>query len=319
MKDHAIIYNPISAGGRSKEGIDFACKCFDDLGVSYKLFETKYEGHAIELANELAKDGYIVIGAGGDGTCNEIFHGTVSSKSRSLCGFIPIGTGNDIPKAIGILPDIKRACEIIAEGHSSPSDIAIARTDSGIKRYFIGIGSQGFDAEVTRRTNEGDKNLSGTKNYVITVLKTLFSWKNKEVKVIMDDDEYVGPSNCIAVGNGPSYGAGMYICQRARINDGLFHICIVNVSKLKLIINFPKLYKAKLLPHPNIMEFESKKVRIEMKNDEDEPYLFQVDGEVLGNIPVTYEVIKDGWEFIRPKIDEVAEAFKVKYGRYFYE
>ena len=33
----------------------------------------------------------------------------------------------------------------------------------------------------------------------------------------------------------------------------------------------------------------------------------------------SYETIKDGYEFIRPKTNEVAKAFKEKYGKYFYE
>ncbi len=58
---------------------------------------------------------------------------------------------------------------------------------------------------------------------------------------------------------------------------------------------------------------------IEMNNLEDDIYYCQVDGEVLGKIPVNYENISDGYEFIRPKIDEKAEEFKEKYGRYFYD
>jgi diacylglycerol kinase family enzyme len=80
------------------------------------------------------------------------------------------------------------------------------------------------------------------------------------------------------------------------------------------------MYKATLLPHPDIHEYVSKKVRVEMKDSEEpDPYLCQVDGEILGHLPVNYECIRDGYEFIRPEIDEVAEAFKKKYGRYFYE
>ena len=70
---------------------------------------------------------------------------------------------------------------------------------------------------------------------------------------------------------------------------------------------------ASLLPHPNVFEYQSKKVRIEMLKSDDEPYLCQVDGEILGNLPVTYKTIKDGYEFICPKTNEVAEAFKEKY------
>jgi diacylglycerol kinase (ATP) len=319
--DHAIILNLKAGKEKShKRDIDQMKKHLDDLHVLYNVFETEYPGHAIELAYQCAKDGYRVIGAGGDGTCNEVMNGVITSNTQALCGFVPMGTGNDIPGAIGILPDIKRACEVIAEGFSSKSDIGTALTDAGVKRFFLGIGSQGFDAEVTKRTNEMRKIFKGTKNYVLQVVKTLFAWKNKDVKVIMDSDEYQGNVNCLAVGNGPSYGGWMYICQKARVNDGIFHISVVDIGKFKLLKNFNKMYDATLSPHPNIHEFTSKKVRVEMLNpDEQKPYLCQVDGEVLGPLPVTYECIPEGYEFIRPKMDEVAEAFKEKYGRYFWE
>jgi len=313
--DYAIIYNPIAGGPKqAATDIEYAKKCLDDLKLSYKLFETEYAGHAIELATQLAKEGYRVVGAGGDGTCNEVLHGVISSKSGALCGFIPMGSGNDIPAVIGIIPDIKRACEIIAEGHTSKSDIGFAKTDEGVERYFLGVGSQGFDAEVARRANENQE-----KNYNTIVIKTLLGWKSKEVKVVMDNDTFEGKSTLTAVGNGGAYGGGMYICQKASVEDGLFNISVVDISKFKLLFQFKRMYSGSLLPHPDVFEYQSKKVRIEMAKSEDEPYLCQVDGEMLGSLPVTYETIKDGYEFIRPKTNEVAEAFKEKYGHYFYE
>ena len=315
MEDIAIIHNPIAGGEKKgKSDLDYAIECLDNLKVSYKIFKTEFAGHAIELASQLAKDGYSVIGAGGDGTCNEVFHGAISSNSGALCGFIPMGSGNDVPAAIGILPDIKRACEIIAEGHTGKSDVGLAIKDDGVKRYFIGIGSQGFDAEVARRVNENKE-----KNYNTTVLKALFAWKSKKVKVIMDNDTYEGNANLIAVGNGGSYGGGMYICQKAKVDDGLFDISIANIKKLKLLFQFKKMYSGSLSPHPDVYEYQSRKVRIEMLNPDDDAYLCQVDGEMLGNLPVSYETIKDGYEFIRPQTNEVAEAFKEKYGHYFWE
>ena len=313
--DYAIIYNPIAGKPKQTEkDIEYAKKCLDDSNISYKLFKTEFAGHAISLANQLAKEGYRVIGAGGDGTCNEVFHGVISSNSGALCGFIPMGSGNDIPAVIGITPDIKRACEIIAENHTSKSDIGYAKTDEGVERYFLGIGSNGFDAEVARRANENQD-----KNYNTIVLKTLFKWKSKEIRVVMDNDTFEGMANLTAVGNGGAYGGGMYVCQKASVEDGLFDISVVDIGKIKLLFQFKRMYSATLLPHPDVFEYQSKKVRIEMLKSEDDPYLCQVDGEILGNLPVTYETIKDGYEFIRPKTNEVAEAFKEKYGKYFYE
>jgi diacylglycerol kinase (ATP) len=313
--DYAIIHNPIAGGSKqATTDIEYAKKCLDDLKLSYKFFETEYAGHAIELASQLAKEGYKVIGAGGDGTCNEVLHGVIGSKSGALCGFIPMGSGNDIPAVIGITPDIKRACEIIAEGYSSKSDIGFAKTDEGVERFFLGVGSQGFDAEVARRANENQD-----KNYNALVIKALFGWKSRKIRVVMDSDTFEGMANLTAVGNGGAYGGGMYVCQKASVEDGLFDISIVDIGKFKLLLQFKRMYSASLLPHPDVHEYQSKKVRIEMANSKDEPYLCQVDGEILGNLPVTYETIKDGYEFIRPKTNEVAEAFKEKYGHYFYE
>lgn len=315
MEDYAIIYNPIA--GKPLKGvkpIDIACESLDNLNLSYKLIKTEYAGHAIELATQMAKDGFNVIGAGGDGTCNEVLHGVIISNSGVLCGFIPIGSGNDIPAVIGIRSDIKRACEIIAEGYSSKSDVGLAVKENGLKRYFLGVGSQGFDAEVARRANENKD-----KNYNALVLKSLFAWKSRKVKVIMDDDTFEGFANLVAVGNGGSYGGGMYVCQKAQVDDGLFDISIVDITKLKLLLQFKRMYSGSLLPHPNVMENQSRKVRIEMVDPKDPPYLCQVDGEILGDLPVTYESVKNGCEFIRPRINEAAEEFKEKYGHYYWE
>lgn len=41
-----------------------------------------------------------MIAAGGDGTCNEVLNGVMKSNTNELIGFIPIGSGNDIPGAI---------------------------------------------------------------------------------------------------------------------------------------------------------------------------------------------------------------------------
>ncbi|KKN24558.1 hypothetical protein LCGC14_0893740 [marine sediment metagenome] len=312
MEDYAIIYNPTAGGGKKgRNDIQLVIEQLDSLNVSYKLIQTDYAKHAIELSSQLSKDGYRVIAAGGDGTCNEVLHGVISSNSGELCGFIPMGSGNDVPVAIGIKLDIKRACEIISEGYSSKSDVGLALKDDGVKRYFLGVGSQGFDAEVARRVNQNKE-----KNYNTTVLKALFAWKSKKVRISMDNHTYEGLANLIAVGNGASYGGGMYICQRASVDDGLFDISIVDIKKLGLLLNFKKMYKAKLSPNPNLFEHQSKKVRIEMLNPEDVPYICQVDGELLGDLPVTYETLKEGYEFIRPQINEAAEAFKEKYGYY---
>lgn len=314
MKDYALIYNPSSAAGKSKESFKLALETLEKLGVSFETRQTDYAGHAIQLAQDLANDGYRIIGCGGDGTCNEVFNGAIASSKKPLVGFIPMGSGNDIPGAIGIVPDIKRACEIIAEGFSETCDIGLATNSNDEKRYFIGIGSQGFDAEVTRRANKGTKRLKGTQNYVAATLTTLLYFKNRQIKVSMDNDTFEGEAILAAVGNGPSYGGWMYMCAEACIHDGTFHVVILGkMPKLRVLINFTKMYTKQHLSLHAIHSFESKQVKIEMVDPGVTPYLYQVDGEVLGPVPVTYEVISDGYEFIKPRKNEVLLEFNKKH------
>ncbi|MEX2683099.1 MAG: diacylglycerol kinase family protein [Candidatus Sigynarchaeota archaeon] len=319
MKDFALVYNPSSAAGKSKESFQFALATLEKLGVSFEAKQTEYPGHAIPLARELANDGYRIIGCGGDGTCNEVFNGAISSNKKPPVGFIPMGSGNDIPGAIGILPDIKRACEIISEGFSETCDIGLATSSTGEKRYFIGIGSQGFDAEVTRRANKGTKRFSGTWNYVVATLVTATYFKNRRIKVTMDNDTFEDEAYLVAVGNGPSYGGWMYMCANACIYDGVFHVVILGkMSKFRVMLNFTKMYYKQHLSLPAIHSFESKKVIIEMA-DPVKPYLYQVDGEVIGSLPVTYEVLADGYEFIKPRKNEVLLEFNKKYEHFIKE
>jgi len=65
----------------------------------------------------------------------------MKSKTNALIGFIPVGSGNDIPGAIGIIPDVKRACEIIAEGKTGKTDVGLSINSKNESRYFLGIGT----------------------------------------------------------------------------------------------------------------------------------------------------------------------------------
>ena len=317
-KDFAIIYNPVAAAGKLKEQFNLALKTLDNLNVSYKIFKTDHFQHAITLAHETAKDGYNIIGVGGDGTCNEVLNGVIKSHSNALLGFIPIGTGMDIPGAIGIRPDnIMRACEIIAEGKTGKSDIGLSINAKNDQRYFLGIGSQGFDAEVTKRTNESQKSMKGTQNYILNVLKTVWAFKKRKIRVTLDHDKWEGLSNLVAVGNGPTYGGWMYMCPKANVHDGLFHISIIDIANLPLLYNFNSMYSRSFQPNPNVYEFISKNVKIEMINDDVEPYIGQVDGEIIGNLPINYKALRDGYEFIQPKNNEAEQWFQEKHGKKF--
>ncbi|MHA1510801.1 MAG: diacylglycerol/lipid kinase family protein, partial [Promethearchaeota archaeon] len=151
--------------------------------------------------------------------------------------------------------------------------------------------------------------------YVIALLKTIFKFKKRRVRVIMDNDVYEGSPNNVAIGNGESYGEWMYLCGGARVDDGLFNISIPEVTPLRVLFDLRRMYSKTVIPHPKIKTFQSKKVRVEMVNAEDDPYIGQVDGELIGKVPITYECLPDAYEFIKPERDETIDCFMQKYGK----
>ena len=57
MEDCAIIYNPEAGKGKgATKDITLMENCLKELNVSYKLFETEYMRHAIELGSQLQEE-----------------------------------------------------------------------------------------------------------------------------------------------------------------------------------------------------------------------------------------------------------------------
>ena len=98
-----IIINPVSGGGRARRYVMELqwqlSALFDRLEVKF----TRQSGDATRFAIEASNEGFDAIFCmGGDGTINETVNGIVKAGCRSKFGFIPLGTVNDMSRALGI-------------------------------------------------------------------------------------------------------------------------------------------------------------------------------------------------------------------------
>ncbi|TFH31309.1 MAG: hypothetical protein E4G98_00320 [Promethearchaeota archaeon] len=89
------------------------------------------------------------------------------------------------------------------------------------------------------------------------------------------------------------------------------------MGRFELLYKFNTMYSRTLHPDAHIEEFISEKVKIEMVNGEDDPYIGQVDGEIIGNLPIRYEFLPGGYEFIKPEENEAEQWFIQKFGKKF--
>ena len=72
------------------------------------ILETRFAGHAEELASEAVLEKYnVVMAAGGDGTVHQVLNGLLKNEAadRPVLGIIPLGTGNDFARSCAVKPD----------------------------------------------------------------------------------------------------------------------------------------------------------------------------------------------------------------------
>jgi diacylglycerol kinase family enzyme len=113
--------------------------------------DTQRKGHAIELCQAAADEGYdIVVAFGGDGTVNEAANGLAGSAT--VLTVLPGGATNVYCRMIGIPTDVVDATEHLLRlaDRWAPRAVDLARVND---RWFTFSAGAGLDATVVRRVD----------------------------------------------------------------------------------------------------------------------------------------------------------------------
>ncbi|MDX1960882.1 MAG: diacylglycerol kinase family lipid kinase [Leptospiraceae bacterium] len=303
MKIHFIV-NPSSGGGSTGKTWAQVRNFIEDRLKKISFEFTGSKGHGVELAKRACENGVEkIVVIGGDGSISEVVTGVMQSeKKNSSIGILNFGTGGDFCRTLGVAADLKIAVDKIAEGNTITADIGkVTFHDKEGKlahRNFINITGCGMAGEVARTINKSKKVFGGF-SYYLSSLQNLLSYKNKKVRLLLDDNrEYSFTAVTVAVCNGQYFGGGMQINPEAQISDGLFHITVVeDWSILQKILYSARLYNGTILTAPNVHSLTAKKIVILPKEGE-EAAIIDSDGEDVGSIPMTVELIPNAVRFI---------------------
>ena len=150
---------------------------------------------------------------------------------------------------------------------------------------FAGLG---FDAEIVRRTTRSFKATGSTVAYLLGVLTTLVSYRNREVRLVIDGEDMEIKVCSVIANNGRYGGGGMFTAPDADITDGLFDLLIIgNIGKADLLRSLPRIYKGTHLTHPKVTMKQAKEIEIQSAY----PLNLQADGELLGELPARFRVL----------------------------
>ncbi|WP_307855966.1 diacylglycerol/lipid kinase family protein [Nocardioides faecalis] len=261
-----------------------------------------------ELDTVLARaGGQRIVVAGGDGS----LHAVVAALHRrgelgeAEIALLPLGTGNDFARGLGIPLEPAAAARVILEGATRRLDVVIDDTDTvTVNSVHLGAGADaGAKGAVWKErlgsVGVGKLNL-GRLGYPIGTLQTALKPPTLRVRVEVDGELLVDLDQqvlMIAIGNGTSVGGGTALTPDALPHDGALDVLIATPvgtwARLAYLLRLPFASHEK---HEDVKIVRGCEVRVAGT-----PFDCNSDGEISGPVRRrTWRVVPDAYTMVLP-------------------
>jgi len=294
MPNTCVILNP-SAG--SVHAVDELVKQIEGLPHA-EVHRTTKRGSAARLARAALRKGCdLIVAAGGDGTLNEVINGLQENAAETRVGLIPLGTGNDFARTIGLPTDPEAALEVLRAGHTRAVDLV--RVTSDKVRYFLNVSAGGFSGLVNEKLTPELKKTWGPLAYLRSAAAALPDLRAYRTTLALDNAESLRLDLYnVVVANGRYVAGGTLIAPEASVDDGLLDIILIQKrSGPELALLAAQAVVGAHLSSEAVVFRRAAKVTVNSKPG----MWFNVDGELVGNEPACFEILPRALNFVVPK------------------
>ena len=272
-----------------------------------EVHETISKGDARNAASDFSdKNVDVILPAGGDGTLSHVVNGILKGreydKNLPAIGVIPIGSGNDFARGIGLKPTVDNVLRAMSAFNTRAVDVGLVEYTSlpdgeGQKAftYFVNVADIGMGPEVVGKVLSGSRPFGSEVAYYQSILTTFVTYKPMIVKAVTPEWTWEGKLRTLAVANGQYYGHGLCIAPEAVVDDRMFSVFICgNVSVLDFIMHTSTLKKGENV----VVEGVLYKSAREISFSGEAPCPIEADGEILGWLPARVSMIEKQLQFI---------------------
>lgn len=290
-----VILNP-RAGTRPPRFSRLEARLREALG-EIELARTRGPRDATRLAREAVRSGVrrLVVG-GGDGTLSEVATGVLDAGlgQEVEIGVLPLGSGCDFARAMGVPVSIPLAIESLASGERRWVDAGRVRyrsaTGGESTSCFLNEASFGLTGLTLEWMNRVGRRFGPRAGFALSAGIAVCLHPTSDLVISVDDEEvHAGFTSMVVVANGGFFGGGMRVAPDAAPDDGLFDVVVVGeLSRTQLLGHFPALYRGTHISHPAVAVHRG--VRVHAKVRESAPVYIDADGESLGCLPASVEL-----------------------------
>jgi diacylglycerol kinase (ATP) len=294
MAGTVVILNPEAGSVKSMAAVIRRIRHLPDVDVRL----TRRKGAAVRFARTAVREGCkTIVAAGGDGTLNEVVNGIGAPNPDVRLGLIPLGTGNDFARTLGLPTDLDEAIAVLAAGHTRAIDLV--RVTSDKVRYFVNVSAGGFSGLVDEKLTPAMKKAWGPLAYLRSAVAALPQLRAYRTKVTFTRGKRSTRSTLdlynVVIANGRYVAGGTQIAPKAAIDDGLLDIILIqkrSVAELTLLA--AQVALGHHLSSAAIVFRRAAKVTVNSRPG----MWFNVDGELVGNEPATFEVLPRALQFV---------------------
>lgn len=299
MSGCMLVINPSSGREQAKR---LEPKVIQMLSKHFGTVQTKYTekaGDAKSFVAEAAKQRlqiYFVLG--GDGTVNEAINGLAQLEHPLDFGFLPLGTVNDLARALKIPRQADMAINKLNTFKWQPLDIGKINS-----HYFANVVALGAIPSAVNQTSSEDKSRYGFFAYVRDSINAGIRRQPLDYKVIVDGKDLpIIRTEVLLVALTNSVGSFENMVKGARVDDGYLHFLALKDSNkfesghdiLHGIIN------GDISQANNVVYRAGKHIEIQLATA-DKHVRTNVDGDTGPHLPITLDVLPSKIKVMVPK------------------
>ncbi len=231
----------------------------------------------------------LVLVGGGDGSASGAAN--VLAGTEAVLGLLPMGTGNDFARSLGIPPRLKAAAELLTRGQVMAVDLG--QLDDGT--FFLNSVSMGLSGRVSRHLKPALKRRWGKLAYLFAAARTRGEPPRPfQVRLRLDGEERRFEAMQVLVGNGRFQGGGQLIAPDATVDDARLDVYALTAqrreppaARWRRLARFAaKLYLGKHTEDPEVHHWRVRRVEVEATPAQD----IWCDGEPAGHTPIRAQV-----------------------------
>lgn len=244
-----------------------------------------------------ARDGRQLVLAGGDGSVHLLvatLHGRGALSPDTPIGLLPLGTGNDLARTLGIPLDAEAAASALLAGRSRALDLIVDDGDGVVVNVVhLGIGAQAAEQASAL------KDRIGKAAYAVGSALAGVSEQGWRVRVEIDgavvhDGE---PVLMVGVCNGRTIGGGAEIAPDAEPDDGLLDVVVATSTGPLARLGFGvAMRRGEHVDRDDVQTFHGRRVTVS-----GDPFPANADGELHDPVATrTWTVLPAAWALVVP-------------------